>query len=442
MRRNQVGGLKTNQDFETRFHKNLIILCTKKKSFQSLKFVLGVSGGVDSMVLLELMAKCCSSRQLKVAYFDHGLRKSTVRDKQLIQNRCLNLGLKMPVLGKRVGTLTSENAMRVERHRFLESTRKKSKADFIVLAHHANDQCETFLMRLIRGTSVEGLSGMSRKRGKVLRPFLDFTKKEIINYAKTNQISFFEDETNQSLHYFRNRIRNQFIPQAAHIGKDFGDEEDFVKRISQLTNELQVIKRQRKKTALNWLSINIKASPYWWGFPREKWKALSAEKKRIIYREIWKKLSGKSLVKQKLEQLDEIIEERKSATLSGNIQVSSSQGTVFLVGPKHRKAITDSQSDIWKVCCDPADRPGLKRQLKALGAELRFLTPGDRYQNKKMKRVIQQMGLSRIQRSLFPVIAKKGTHELLWFFSSADSLSYPVRAPWEKSILVFASKNR
>jgi hypothetical protein len=227
-----------------------------------------------------------------------------------------------------------------------------------------------------------------------------------------------------------------------HLGRDFGDEDDFVKRIAQLTNELQVINKQKKKIAVKWLSKNMEASPYWWSFSREKWESLERDERRIIYRETWKKLTGQSLIKQKLEQLDEIIEKKKSATLSGNIQVSSFKGKVFFVGPEHRKAIKASQDQIWNICCHPPDRSGLKGTLERMGAELRFLAPGDRYQNKKMKRVIQKMGISRIQRSLFPVIAKKGTHELLWFFSSADSPSYPIQAPWEKSVLVFAPKNR
>lgn len=94
---------------------------------------------------------------------------------------------------------------------------KQEKYDLLLTAHHGDDQLETLLMRLTRGGSFTGHSGIVRKQsfgtGVLLRPLLDFSKEEIYSYAEKEQVIYFEDATNQSLDYFRNRIRNNVIPE-------------------------------------------------------------------------------------------------------------------------------------------------------------------------------------------------------------------------------------
>lgn len=441
-RKSPVGGSKIKRALQEAFYDEITPLCGGIKVLKSARFLLGVSGGVDSMVLLELMASVTTPQQLVVAYFDHRLRKNTAKEKKLIQSRCKKLGIKIVLLGTRSGKEVSENAMRNERHRFLEASRLQTQSDFTVLAHHADDQCETFFMRLIRGTGAEGLSGISRKAGKILRPLLVFPKDELIRYALLKNIAYIEDESNQSDQFLRNRIRNQLLPLVSEVGRDFGGRRQLVRRVSELTYELQLINRQRKKWALNWLSTNVVATSFWWNFSQDQWRKLTWDKKQIVLRLLWRKLTGESLLVQNIRQLEESISHKKSVTLPGNVQVSFSQGQVYFQGTQHRSALKKTKNNILLFCCKKKDLLGLSKELDELGAELRVLAPGDRLKNKKLKKITQELGMGRLQRALLPVIARKGTHELLWFFSMPNPMSYSIQAPWEKRRLVFGAKSR
>lgn len=441
-KRNLVGGSKSKRTLKEALYEEITHLCGGSNPLNSARFLLAISGGVDSMVLLDLMASVVPPQQLAIAYFDHRLRKNTEKEKKLIQSRCEKLGIKVFVLGARSGKKISENALRSERHRFLEESRLQTQSDFTVLAHHADDQCETFFMRLIRGTSAEGLSGISKKSRRILRPLLNCSKDELIEYALSKDIAYIEDETNESDQFLRNRIRNQVLPLLVEVGKDFGDKKQLVRRITDLTQELALINQQRRKWALNWLAKNLVATPFWWTLGRDRWELLTPEKKQILSRILWRKLTGESLLSEDIRRLEEGILSKKSVTLPGNVQVSYSQDFLHFQSPQHQLAIKQSRNQIWYLCCGQEDHLGLQKELEELGGELRFLEPGDKHQNKKMKRWVEKMGIGKLERPLLPVIAKKGTHELIWFFSLPSLTRYPIHAPWEKRVPVFKINSR
>ncbi|MFA5311418.1 MAG: tRNA lysidine(34) synthetase TilS [Candidatus Omnitrophota bacterium] len=186
------------------------------------RVILGVSGGVDSVCLLYLLA---SLRQdlgfsLTIAHLDHALRKESGDDAKFVKK--LALELKLPLICKRITIkrnakrLSIEEAARNMRLEFLFRSADKTGAGKIALAHNFDDQAETVLMRIIRGTGLCGLSAMLSKRriGRVfiIRPLLMVKRREIENFLMKEKRSFCLDKTNSSEIYFRNKIRHKLLP--------------------------------------------------------------------------------------------------------------------------------------------------------------------------------------------------------------------------------------
>jgi len=173
------------------------------------KYVLAVSGGVDSVVLLDLLSNL-SGIDLVIAHFNHGIRPDSVKDELLTAN--LAAKYKLPYeAGKRgLGAKASEDAARQARYAFLEDVQNKHAASKIITAHHQDDLIETALINLIRGTGRQGLSAIS-SNPDILRPLLKFSKKEIIGYAKANKLKWREDMTNADTDYLRNYLRHKVL---------------------------------------------------------------------------------------------------------------------------------------------------------------------------------------------------------------------------------------
>lgn len=429
-----VNGLKIDSlfDISAQFKNFIFRHLDEGNQSHERRFVIGVSAGVDSMVLLDLAKRFFLPEQLCVAYFDHQTRSETKLEAQFVQKKCKKLGVKKVFIGKRSGTHLSELAMRKERLRFLEQVRIETKSSFIFLGHHANDQLETLLMRLIRGTGPDGLAGILPRSGNILRPLLEISKNQIKDYAIQNRIGFLEDPTNRSSRYFRNRVRHQVIPTLLEAGRDFGGEEELLNKVTQLAGELQSLRTKRRKWCQKWTGQQLDKTPFWWSIHEEAWNVLSFDEKRGVARFLWKALVGESLQSKEIVRLVGAISAKKSATLSGRIQIEVSCGFIFFISEEHRKMTRVIQNQVMDWCSVSSETSQLKSKLKNLSAELRFLNPGDTYQQKKMKKIIYGLQIPRPFRPLYPVVAKSGTNELLWFFSMSGELSHWIKAPWEK----------
>lgn len=170
---------------------------------------MAVSGGVDSMVLLYLLANKPGVK-LIVAHFDHGIRDDSAADRRLVQQAAKHYGLPFVYDQGQLGSGASEAEARVARYEFLRHVHKASKARAIVTAHHKDDLLETAIINILRGTNRRGLTSL-RSRGDVVRPLLKIAKQELIAYAKANQLSWREDSTNQDTRYIRNYVRHRLI---------------------------------------------------------------------------------------------------------------------------------------------------------------------------------------------------------------------------------------
>ena len=190
--------------------------------------LVAVSGGVDSMGLLyglNYFAKQYKWR-LVAAHFNHRLRGNSSRaDQRLIEKSAHKLGLDC-VVGQwkqdanPIKEHGPEMAARLARHEFLAQAAKKRRCGIIAMAHHQDDQVETFLWRLMRGAGGKGLGGMRERspfpdhpKLTVARPFLQIPKRELRRFAESEGIQFREDASNEDTNHLRNRIRHQLLPE-------------------------------------------------------------------------------------------------------------------------------------------------------------------------------------------------------------------------------------
>lgn len=168
-----------------------------------MKYVLAVSGGIDSVVLLDMFVKKYGAHNLLVAHFDHGIRASSRGDALFVEQlaekyACAYIGCR-----EELGADVGEAHARSRRYRFLHAVAGKEGARLVV-AHHLDDLVETVVLQFQRGTGWRGLTPFGQD---VERPLLSMTKQDILEYAAKNSLKWCEDETNQSGVYARNRIR-------------------------------------------------------------------------------------------------------------------------------------------------------------------------------------------------------------------------------------------
>jgi tRNA(Ile)-lysidine synthase len=187
--------------------------------------LVGVSGGADSTALLHVLAALAPELglALHVLHVDHGLRRDSARDAEVVRRLAARYGLPVDVATvtvERTGSL--EEAARRARHAALEAGADRVGASRIALGHTADDQAETVLMRLLEGTGLRGLAGIRPRRGRVIRPLLEVRRQAIADLLAAAGLSWIEDPTNRDCRFLRNRVRHQVLPALARQA-DRGD---------------------------------------------------------------------------------------------------------------------------------------------------------------------------------------------------------------------------
>ncbi len=177
--------------------------------------VVALSGGLDSVVLLHLLRFALTepSPKLTAAHVDHGMRADSTADARWVARLCdaWVVPLRACLLDP---APTTEAEARVRRYEFLEATRRDVGARWMVTAHHADDQAETVLFRVLRGTGPTGLRGIRERRSpRVWRPLLPFTREDLRAYAEAHGLGWREDPTNLSSSYARNVLRGRILPE-------------------------------------------------------------------------------------------------------------------------------------------------------------------------------------------------------------------------------------
>ena len=178
------------------------------------RVLVSVSGGVDSVALLVLLNEL-DLFQLITVHINHKLRQESDFDEQFVKD--MSRDLNIPFRSKSLDPKSKprkqslEEWGREERYSFLKNTLTKDKGHWIMTAHHANDQAETILMNLSRKSGVAGLRGISKEKDKVLRPLLNFTKTDILNFSKETNLPYQQDKTNYDNTIPRNFLRNKIL---------------------------------------------------------------------------------------------------------------------------------------------------------------------------------------------------------------------------------------
>jgi tRNA(Ile)-lysidine synthase len=182
------------------------------------KYVVAVSGGVDSVALLDLLLER-GEYELIVGHVDHGWRRDSAADKSLVQKLAAEHSLEFASI-RLQPTKKSEANARQQRYAFLEQIRQEYAAAAIITAHHWDDRLETSIHNVLRGTNRRGLAPMLAA-DNLLRPLLGLRKTEIVQFAKDRGLNWREDSTNQDLQFRRNWIRHQLLPDLRRRNPNF-----------------------------------------------------------------------------------------------------------------------------------------------------------------------------------------------------------------------------
>ncbi len=221
------------------------------------KIVLGVSGGPDSICMLDMMRELKEEKnidfEIYVAHVNHMIREEAIEDEKYVQNYCLKHNIKFFVKrvdvqkianDKKIGT---EEAGRKVRYDFFEEVLQKTGSNKIAIAHNKNDKIETIIMHLLRGSGLSGLKGIEPIRdNKYIRPLIECERQEIEQYCENRKLQPRIDKTNFENEYTRNKIRNIVIP---YIKKEFNP--NIIQTLSRLsevaTDESNYIDLQTQK---------------------------------------------------------------------------------------------------------------------------------------------------------------------------------------------------
>ena len=203
--------------------------------------IVAVSGGVDSVVMLDMLV-ASSRHRLVVAHVDHGIREDSGEDKAFVEQLAAGYGLEFISTELHLRSQTSEDAARQARYVWLDEVCDRYHASAVATAHHQDDVLETIIINLSRGTGWRGLCSL-RETTHRHRPLLGHSKAAIIEYALAHNLEWREDSTNESLRYFRNRIRNLIIPRLRASERDqlLGLYDAQVKLRHEIDGELQSV---------------------------------------------------------------------------------------------------------------------------------------------------------------------------------------------------------
>lgn len=222
------------------------------------KIVLGVSGGPDSISMLDILKKIKKDNSNKlefnivVAHINHMIRKEAKKDEFYVKKYCekndiefysKSIDVKKLANTNKIGT---EEAGRKARYEFFNEILEKTHSNKIAIAHNKNDSAETIIMNIIRGSGISGLKGIEPRRGKLIRPLIECERKIIESYCEENNLNPRIDKTNFENEYTRNKIRNIVIP---YIKKEFNP--NIINTLERLSNLVKEEEEYIEKQVIN-----------------------------------------------------------------------------------------------------------------------------------------------------------------------------------------------
>ena len=225
------------------------------------KFLVGVSGGGDSMALLDIGLK--AGLNISVAHVNYQLRnEESERESFIVKQYCLENKLNFYYKEAKINLLKNlQNEARKVRYQFFNDLAEENKMDYILTAHHQNDNHETFLFNALKGNGIGSLKGIPEKNGIILRPLLQFTKNQLLMYVQENKIKYGTDSSNLTSKYERNFIRNEVFQRLKNKFPKFEQgltnsinflREDYL-LLNQLVDEIihPLLKEEKDHTMIN-----------------------------------------------------------------------------------------------------------------------------------------------------------------------------------------------
>ncbi|MFA9290163.1 MAG: tRNA lysidine(34) synthetase TilS [Solirubrobacteraceae bacterium] len=231
------------QDIKIHLQNNFPFLTNKK-------LLLAISGGVDSMVLFDLFYSL--DYTIEVAHCNFKLRGNDSEiDKLLVKEKCKQLNIPFHSISFETQKIAAQEKKSIQiiarelRYKWFYELLETLKLDYILTAHHLNDEIETFIFNLSRGTGLKGLTGIPDINNKVVRPLLTYAKSDILYYAKQKKIDWREDVSNEKTIYKRNFIRHKIIPELLLLNTDFLN--NFKKSVTILKENNELVEEYIKK---------------------------------------------------------------------------------------------------------------------------------------------------------------------------------------------------
>lgn len=278
--------------------------------------VVGFSGGADSVCLLHLL-NCFKDRfdyRLKAVHVNHGIRGDEAkRDENFARVFCSNLNISFDVFNFDCIEEAKRNKESVEecgrRLRYMAFNRVCEKNSKIATAHNANDNAETVIFNISRGTTVKGLSGIPFVRDNIIRPLLNCTRAEIEGYCKENNLDFVSDSTNLSVDYTRNKIRHKILPIIEEINPSFTD------AFSSLSNNADVVSALLDEEAEELITASCKGEHV---YDRQ---LLLGSHEAVVSEALFKafcNFSDKSIDNKKVKSLQKLLKDGGRLQLFGN----------------------------------------------------------------------------------------------------------------------------
>ena len=236
--------------------KNKVIETIKKYGLIQAKdkIVLGVSGGPDSITMLDILRQIQEEFdfEIVVAHINHMIRKEAIQDEEYVKKYCEKNSIEFFV--KRIDVMSvannrkigTEEAGRFVRYEFFDEILKQTESNKIAIAHNKNDKVETIIMHVLRGSGLSGLKGIEPIRGNIIRPLIECEREEIEKYCDENRLEPRIDKTNFENDYTRNKIRNIVIP---YIEKELNP--NIIETIDRLSEVVKKEDRYLEKVALD-----------------------------------------------------------------------------------------------------------------------------------------------------------------------------------------------